>query len=128
MGASKSWMDNLYAIARHRSVTYKDLSRLSKCLGFNWEFVLLKLGQSHASFDQSKVDNLYQTAFQIYDSLLKWKKEHGERSNTVKAIEETLLETCEKYCRQSIIIFDGCEDCKENLSAGSLFGIRRLVE
>ena len=49
MGASKSWIDNLQAIVRHRSVTYKDLSRLSKCLGFNWEFVLLELGQSQAS-------------------------------------------------------------------------------
>ena len=64
-------MDNLYAIVRHRSVTYKDLSRLSKCLGFKWEYVLLELGQSQASIDQSKVDNPYKMALQIYDSLLK---------------------------------------------------------
>ena len=89
---SIGWVDDLPTIVRNRSVTYKDLSRLSKCLGFNWEFVLLELGQSQASIDQSKLDNPYKTAFQIYDSLLKWKKENGKEATLltlVKAIEQS---------------------------------------
>ena len=90
--ASIGWVDDMPSIVKKRPVTYTDLSRLSKCLGFNWEFVLLELGQSKASIDQSKMDNPYKTAFQIYDSLLKWKKEQGKAATLqtlVKAIENS---------------------------------------
>ena len=80
MGASKSWMDNLSAIVRHRSVTYKDLSTIK----VNWEFVLPELCQSQVSIDQSKVDNRYKAAFQMYNSLLKWKKENGKEATLLR--------------------------------------------
>lgn len=87
---SVGWVDDLPSVARNRTVTYKDLSSLSKCLGFNWEFVLLELGQPQVAIDQSKMDNPYKTAFQIYDALLKWKKEQGKEATmqtVIKAIE-----------------------------------------
>lgn len=83
--ASVGWLDDLPTAAKNRTVTYKDLSSISKCLGFNWEFVLLELGLSQVAIDQSKMDNPYKTAFQIYDALLKWKKTEG-RDATIQAL------------------------------------------
>ena len=90
--ASVGWVDDLPAIAKNREVSYKDLSRLSKCLGFNWEFVLLELGLPQVAIDQSKMDNPYKTAFQIYDALLKWKKEVGK-----DATLQTLIKAIQAY-------------------------------
>ncbi|KAL4217307.1 hypothetical protein ACF0H5_023758 [Mactra antiquata] len=86
-----NWLDGVPMVIRKREVTQKDLSRISQCLGFNWEFVAIELGISHVSIQQSKMDYKDRTAMQIYQTLLKWKNRSGHLANIetlVKAIQE----------------------------------------
>ncbi|XP_045177469.2 uncharacterized protein LOC123537756 [Mercenaria mercenaria] len=85
-----SWIDSLPVVIRKREVTAKDLSRISQCVGFNWEFIAIELGLAQADIDQSKMDYKDRTAMQIYQTLLKWKTGEGSRANIetlVKAIQ-----------------------------------------
>lgn len=85
-----NWIDCLPSFIRQREVTPKDLSRISQCLGFNWEFIAIELGLAQADIDQSKMDYKDRTAMQIYHTFLKWKTRDCVNANVetlVKAIQ-----------------------------------------
>lgn len=85
-----NWIDMRPGVIRKREVTAKDLSRISQCVGFNWEFIAIELGLAQADIDQSKMDYKDRTAMQIYHTLLKWKARDGASANIetlVKAIQ-----------------------------------------
>ncbi|XP_060587792.1 death domain-containing protein CRADD-like [Ruditapes philippinarum] len=85
-----NWIDIRPGVIRKREVTAKDLSRISQCVGFNWEFIAIELGLAQADIDQSKMDYKDRTAMQIYQTLLKWKARNGASANIetlVKAIQ-----------------------------------------
>ena len=76
----QSWIDDLSHETKQRIVTPTDLSKLSKCLGFNWELLILELGLPQCDIDQAKMDYRYYSAMQIFNTLCKWKKINGPKA------------------------------------------------
>lgn len=56
-----------------RRITERELSKLSSCLGSEWEMVCLGLGVSQVEIDRCKMSNPNSVVMQIYTALNSWR-------------------------------------------------------
>eukprot|EP00058_Branchiostoma_floridae_P007479 XP_002592967.1 hypothetical protein BRAFLDRAFT_65551 [Branchiostoma floridae] len=72
-------------------VTEKELQKLAKNLGAEWESLAIYLDMKKADVDKFKADNPYQTEQQIFSMLVRWKETQGTRA-TKEQLKEKLRE------------------------------------
>ncbi|KAK3579405.1 hypothetical protein CHS0354_029713 [Potamilus streckersoni] len=75
-----------------RRITERELSKLSSCLGSEWEMICLDLGVSQVEIDRCKMSNPYSVAMQIYSALNSWRNQQYKDA-TVDALLKIIAES-----------------------------------
>ncbi|KAL3853826.1 hypothetical protein ACJMK2_017329 [Sinanodonta woodiana] len=67
------WMREVREEVLTKRITERELSRLSSCLGIDWEMICLDLGVPQVEIDRCKMSSPHSVPMQIYSALNSWR-------------------------------------------------------